>query len=62
MENNHYCLVLSGGGAKGVYHIGVWKALKELGIQVDAFIGNSIGAVISAFLAQGLDEVLEVIG
>ena len=27
-----YCLVLSGGGAKGVYHIGVWKALKELGI------------------------------
>ena len=34
-----YCLVLSGGGAKGVYHIGVWRALKELGIGVDAFVG-----------------------
>ena len=62
MENDHYCLVLSGGGAKGVYHIGVWKALKELNIQVDAFVGNSVGAIISAFLAQGLDETLAEIG
>ncbi|EAR10423.1 patatin-like phospholipase family protein [Reinekea blandensis] len=56
-----YCLVLGGGGAKGVYHIGVWQALKELNIPVNAFIGNSIGAVISAYLAQGAeDELIEI--
>jgi len=57
-----YCLVLSGGGAKGVYHIGVRRALKELGIHIDAYIGNSIGAIISAFLVQGLDAELEELG
>jgi NTE family protein len=60
--NKGYCLVLSGGGAKGVYHIGVWRALRELGIEVEAFVGASIGAVIAAFLAQGSDEVIEEIG
>ncbi len=59
---NPYCLVLSGGGAKGMYHIGVWRALQELGVPVNAFIGNSIGAIISAFLAQGLYKELEEIG
>lgn len=57
-EEQPYCLVLGGGGAKGVYHIGVWQALKELEIPVNAFIGNSIGAVISAYLAQGAEEEL----
>lgn len=56
------CLVLSGGGAKGVYHIGAWRALGELGIEVDGFVGSSIGAIIAAFLAQGADSVLEEIG
>lgn len=54
-----YALVLSGGGAKGVYHVGVWKALKEIGVEVDAFVGSSAGAVAAAFLAQGLDDALE---
>jgi NTE family protein len=58
MNEKNYCLVLSGGGAKGVYHIGVWKALLELGIPVNAFIGNSIGAVIAAFIAGGAFDVL----
>ena len=57
-----FCLVLGGGGAKGVYHIGVWRALRELGIDVDAFIGTSIGALIAGFLAQGAEEELEEIG
>lgn len=61
-EKESWCIVLSGGGAKGVYHIGVWKALRELGIEVNAFFGASIGAIIAAFLAQGSDEVLEDIG
>jgi len=53
-----YCLVLSGGGAKGVYHLGVWKALGELGVEVEALVGTSIGAVMAAFLAQGSDDRL----
>lgn len=57
-----WCLVLSGGGAKGVYHIGVWRALKELGIKVDAFVGASIGAIMAGFLAQGADAALEDLG
>ncbi len=57
-----YCLVLGGGGAKGVYHIGAWQALKELKIPVCAFIGNSIGAIVAGFLAQGADTELERIG
>ena len=56
------CLVLSGGGAKGVYHVGAWKALREMGVRVDGFVGNSIGAIISGFLAQGEEETLEEIG
>jgi NTE family protein len=61
-EREGYCLVLGGGGAKGVYHIGVWRALRELAIPVDAFVGASIGAIMAGFLAQGLDEALEEIG
>ena len=61
-----YCLVLSGGGAKGIYHIGAWRALRKIGIRVNAFIGNSIGAVIAGFLAQGkyreLYDIAEKIG
>ena len=61
-EKKPYCLVLSGGGAKGVYHIGAWRALRELRVGVNAFVGNSIGAVIAGFLAQGNDDALELIG
>lgn len=43
-------LVLSGGGAKGAYHVGVIKALQELGIQVDMLSGASIGALNGAVL------------
>ncbi|GAB6275529.1 MAG: hypothetical protein SAMD01599839_00690 [Rectinema sp.] len=57
-----YCLVLGGGGSKGVYHIGVWQALQQLGIPVGAFLGTSIGAVIAAFLAQGSGKFLERLG
>lgn len=57
-----YCLVLGGGGAKGVYQIGAWRALQELRIPVNAFIGNSIGAIVAAFLAQGEYKELQRIG
>jgi NTE family protein len=51
-----YCLVLGGGGAKGIFHVGVWQALREMKIPVNAFIGNSIGAIVAGYLAQD-DEV-----
>jgi NTE family protein len=44
-------LVLSGGGAKGAYHVGVVQALHEMGAQVDAIAGASIGALNGAVLA-----------
>lgn len=44
-------LVLSGGGAKGAYHVGVVKALAEYGIQADAIAGASIGALNGSILA-----------
>ncbi len=46
-------LVLSGGGARGAAHIGVLKALEELGISVDMIAGTSMGALIGGFYAAG---------
>jgi len=46
-------LVLSGGGAKGIAHIGVIKALEENGIPIDYIVGTSMGAVVGAFYAAG---------
>lgn len=46
-------LVFSGGGAKGLAHIGVLKALEEHQIPVDYITGTSMGAVIGAMYAAG---------
>ena len=51
-----YGLVLQGGGTKGSYHIGVWKALRELEIEIGAVTGTSIGALNGAFIAQNMFE------
>ena len=45
-------LVLSGGGSKGSYEIGVYKALKKLHKKVDIVTGTSIGAINGMFVAQ----------
>ncbi|WP_312272090.1 patatin-like phospholipase family protein [Pseudomonas sp.] len=52
-------LVLSGGAARGLAHIGVLKALEEQGIHVDAIAGTSMGAVIGGLYAAGykVDEI-----
>ena len=47
-----YALVLSGGGAKGAYEIGAWKALRELDIRIEAVCGTSVGALNAAVVAQ----------
>ena len=46
-------IVLSGGGAKGAYQIGFWKAIRKLGINYDIVTGTSIGALNGVFLVQG---------
>jgi len=56
-------LVLSGGGAKGVTHIGVIKALEENGIPIDYVAGTSMGAIVGSMYAMGFtpDEMMEII-
>lgn len=46
-------LVLSGGGAKGLAHIGVLKAIEESGVRIDYIGGTSMGAIIGALYASG---------
>ncbi len=46
-------LVLSGGGAKGLSHIGVLKALEEYNIPIDYIVGTSMGAIVGGLYASG---------
>ena len=57
-------LVLSGGGAKGITHIGIIQALEENDIPIDYVTGTSIGAIIGALYAMGYtpQEMLDLIG
>jgi len=53
-------LVLSGGGARGIAHIGVLQAMDESGIKPDLVIGTSFGALIGALYSAGYSgEMLE---
>ena len=56
-------LVLSGGGAKGLSHIGIIKALEENDIPIDYICGTSMGAIIGGLYAMGYtpDEMIELI-
>lgn len=44
-------LVLAGGGAKGAYQIGAWKAMREIGVTFEAVAGVSIGSINGALIA-----------
>jgi NTE family protein len=56
-------LALSGGGARGIAHLGVLAALDELGLPVGALAGASSGAIVSTFYAAGVAprEVLRLL-
>lgn len=47
-----YAIALEGGGAKGAYQIGVWRALQEAGIRYNAVSGTSVGALNGAMMAM----------
>lgn len=52
MNDREYGLVLSGGGTKGAYQVGMLKALRELGVKIKAITGVSIGALNAAMFLQ----------
>ncbi|WP_417619455.1 patatin-like phospholipase family protein [Oceanihabitans sediminis] len=59
-------LVLSGGGAKGLAHIGTLKVLDSLGVRVDYVAGTSMGAIIGSLYASGysgkaIDSIFKVV-
>ncbi len=56
-------LVLSGGGAKGLAHVGVLKALEEYEIPIDYIVGTSMGALVGGLYASGYspDSIAEIL-
>lgn len=54
-------VVLSGGGAKGGYQIGVWKVLRQMGFTPDIVVGTSVGALNGALMAlDNFDAALDI--
>ena len=61
MDKKEYGLVLAGGGMKGAFQVGVWKALQELEINIKAITGASIGAINGAlFLQNDFESVVKL--
>lgn len=56
-------IALSGGGARGIAHLGVLKALDEFGVKLSCISGTSTGAIVGALYAEGLapDAILDLI-
>ena len=48
------CVVLSGGGARGLAHIGALEALQQLRVPIDCIAGTSMGAIIGGLYAEGV--------
>ena len=63
MTHRRIGLVLSGGGARGIAHIGALRAIEEAGIKVDAISGTSAGSIAGALYAHGYspDDMLRII-
>ena len=64
-ERQKIGLVLSGGGAKGLAHIGVLKAIEEAGVKIDYIGGTSMGAIVGGLYASGynaaqIDSIFKV--
>jgi len=53
-ETPRTCLVLSGGGARGMAHVGVLRVLERERIPVDCVVGTSMGAVVGSLYASGM--------
>lgn len=51
-NTKEYAVVLEGGGARGAYQVGVWRAMEEAGIRYNAVAGSSVGALNGAMMAM----------
>jgi len=63
VHSQRVALVLSGGGAKGLTHIGVIQALEENNVPIDFVAGSSMGAIVAAMYAMGYTpaEMIEIV-
>jgi len=50
--SKEYGIVLEGGGAKGAYQVGAWRALKEAGVKIKGIAGTSVGALNGAMMCM----------
>lgn len=53
---NKYSCIFGGGAIRGLAYVGAIKALKELSIDIDIFVGSSVGAIVASLLAVGYNE------
>ena len=60
-QSKEYGVVLEGGGARGAYQIGAWKALKEAGVRIKGISGASVGALNGALMCMDDLEKAEYI-
>jgi NTE family protein len=62
LSRNAVGLVLGGGGARGFAHLGIWRALRARGVEIDFVGGTSIGSVMAALVAidPPVEKAIEV--
>ena len=51
-KSKTYAIALEGGGARGAYQVGAWRALDEAGVRYDAVSGTSVGSLNGAMMAM----------
>lgn len=56
MNKRRISLALSGGGARGAYHLGVLQYMDEIGVEIDSISGTSIGALVGVSYASGVNQ------
>lgn len=56
IQNNHFTLVLSGGGALGIAHLGILHDMEKQHVVPNEIVGTSMGGIIGACLAVGMRE------
>lgn len=63
LKEHKVALVLSGGGARGLIHIGVLRALEAHNIPIDLIVGTSIGSIVGGFYAAGYsaDQIQRIV-
>lgn len=60
--NKEYGLVFDGGGARGAYQIGAWRALSEAGVKISAVAGTSVGARMAPFVCREIWRKQDISG